>query len=77
MAIITKKSMLSGKINSIELNVTQDQLNRWQDGELIQDVFPHLNAEEREFIKTGITPQEWINIFGEWTMPYSPFAEGT
>ena len=75
MTIITKKSMLSGNINSIELNVTQDQLNRWQDGELIQDVFPHLNAEEREFIKTGITPQEWINIFGEWTMPYSPFAE--
>ena len=75
MTTITRKSMISGEINSMELDVTQDQLNRWQDGELIQDVFPHLNADEREFIKTGITPQEWSDTFGEWTMPYSPFAE--
>ena len=75
MTTITRKSQLSGEINSMELDVTQAQLNRWQGGELIQDVFPHLNAEEREFIQTGITPQEWSDTFGEWTMPYSPFAE--
>ena len=75
MATITRKSQLSGNTNSMELDVTQAQLDRWQDGELIQDVFPHLNADEREFIKTGITPQEWSDTFGEWTMPYSPFAE--
>tara|TARA_R100000773_G_scaffold26228_1_gene22837 strand:+ start:3437 stop:3646 length:210 start_codon:yes stop_codon:yes gene_type:complete len=68
--------MISGELNSMELDVTQDQLNRWQGGELIQDVFPHLNVDEREFIKTGITPQEWSDTFGEWTMPYSPFGEG-
>ena len=68
--------MISGELNSMELDVTQDQLNLWQGGELIQDVFPHLNADEREFIKTGITPQEWSDTFGEWTMPYSPFGEG-
>jgi len=76
MTIITRKSMISGELNSMELDVTQDQLNLWQGGELIQDVFPHLNADEREFIKTGITPQEWSDTFGEWTMPYSPFGEG-
>ena len=75
MTTITRKSQLSGNTNSMELDVTQAQLDRWQDGELIQDVFPHLNADEREFIKTGITPQEWSDTFGEWTMPYSPFAE--
>ena len=75
MTIVTKKSMISGNTSSMELDVTQAQLDRWQDGELIQDVFPHLNEEEREFIKTGITRQEWIDIFGEWTMPYSPFAD--
>ena len=75
MTTITRKSQLSGNTRSMELDVTQAQLNRWQGGELIQDVFPHLNAEEREFIQTGITPQEWSDTFGEWTMPYSPFAE--
>ena len=76
MKTITRKSMISGEINSMELDVTQAQLDLWQGGELIQDVFPHLNADEREFIKTGITPQEWSDTFGEWTMPYSPFGEG-
>ena len=65
MTIITRKSQLSGEINSMELDVTQAQLNRWQDGQLIQDAFPHLNVEEREFIQTGITPQEWSDTFGE------------
>ena len=38
---------------------------RWADGALIQDAFPWLMPDEREFIKTGITPEEWNNIFGE------------
>ena len=28
----------------------------WENGELIQNAFPYLTADEREFIKTGITP---------------------
>jgi hypothetical protein len=35
----------------------------WQSGMLIQDAFPMLSAGEREFIKTGITPQEWDEMF--------------
>jgi hypothetical protein len=37
----------------------------WQSGMLIQDAFPMLSADEREFIKTGITPEEWEQMFGE------------
>jgi hypothetical protein len=37
----------------------------WQSGVLIQNAFPTLNADQREFIKTGITPQEWESVFGE------------
>ena len=73
---ITRTSMLSGKTNSMELDITRDQLHAYhEEGALLQDAFPNLNADEREFIKTGITPQEWSDTFGEWTMPYSPFAE--
>ena len=31
--------------------------------ELIQNVFPHLNAGQREFIMTGITDDEWEAAF--------------
>jgi hypothetical protein len=32
---------------------------------LIQDAFPTLTADEREFILTGITSEEWDEIFPE------------
>lgn len=34
-------------------------------GELIQDAFPFLTYDEREFILTGITAGEWDELFGE------------
>jgi hypothetical protein len=34
-------------------------------GKLIQDAYYFLDAEEREFIQTGITPDEWKATFGE------------
>ena len=63
---VTKVSSISGKTNSMELDITQAQLDLYAQGqELIQNVFPNLLPEEREFIKTGITPQEWNEMFGE------------
>lgn len=34
-------------------------------GKLIQNAFPMLSAEQREFVKTGITPEKWNEIFGD------------
>ena len=34
-------------------------LHKWESGAYIQDAFPSLSPEQREFIKTGITPEEW------------------
>ena len=59
---ITRKSMLTGIVHTLDLSVTQEQLNLRQDGALIQDVMPNLSAEEREFIITGITPKEWDDM---------------
>jgi len=48
------------------LDVTKEQLDHYfMGGGLVQVVFPHLSIEEREFIKSGITPKEWKDIFGE------------
>ena len=48
--ILTKKSSLTGKVNSMELNVTRKQLNAWEGGESARDTFPNLTLDERLFI---------------------------
>ena len=57
--------MISGNTNTMELNVTQEQLTAWESGVNIQVAMPQLDADEREFIKTGVTPTEWNELFGE------------
>jgi hypothetical protein len=37
-----------------DLDVTYEGLRRWLAGIPIQKVFPHLNASQRELLKTGI-----------------------
>lgn len=63
---ISRKSVLTGHIHTMELNVTQSQIDKWQGGELIQNVIPNLSASEREFLINGITPKEWEDIFGTY-----------
>jgi len=63
--IIEKTSPFSGNVNRMSIQVTQAQIDAWQGGELIQNAMPNVSADEREFIKTGITPEEWEETFGE------------
>jgi hypothetical protein len=60
---ITKTSILSGKEHTMDLPVTQEQIDTYNKGALVQRAFPHLSAEEREFLLTGITPAEWNKAF--------------
>jgi len=59
---ITKTSMLSGRTRTREINVTQEQLDLWQSGVLIQEAMPQVPAEDREFIMTGCTEEEWTEL---------------
>lgn len=61
---VTRTSPFSGKTNSREIDVTQDQIDAWRTGVLLQDAMPNVSAGDREFIKTGITPEEWDETFG-------------
>jgi hypothetical protein len=61
---ITRKSPISGKINTVDLPITPAQIIEWQNGSRIQLVFPDLTPGQREFIMTGITDQEWEDMFG-------------
>lgn len=62
--LITRRSPFSQVENTIDLDITPEQLARYENGEeLIQNVFPNLSPEHREFIMTGITPEEWNATF--------------
>ena len=65
---ITKVSQLSGKTHTLEIGITQEQLDHWEAHRShmhIQNALPGLDAGEREFLLTGITPQEWSDTFGD------------
>ena len=67
MIQVTRQSVLTRKINTMELPISQEHLDMYDTvGDiLVQDAFPNLNAEQREFLLSGITPQEWKDTFGE------------
>ena len=60
---ITRTSILSGVTRTLDLDVTQAELDRYHNGALLQDAFPELTPAEREFIHTGIVDSEWQNLF--------------
>jgi hypothetical protein len=63
--LITRTSTITGQEHTLDLNINPDQLVRINIGiELIQNIVPHLSPSDREFIMTGITDEEWDNMFG-------------
>ena len=63
--LITRKSLISGNINTMSLPITEEQYTAWEQGTLVQNAMPHLTPDEREFVMSGITPEEWAETFGE------------
>jgi hypothetical protein len=64
---VRRTSIVSGKegVMSLDLNVEEYEkgLALWESGTLIQEAFPTLSADEREFLMTGIGPTEWDELF--------------
>ena len=42
-----------------------DGYKKWQEGELIQNAFPNMSADNREKLITGICSECWDKAFGE------------
>ncbi len=52
-------------LTPFSVEVTEREWKRWEEGDLLlQECFPNLSAGEREFVKTGISPDGWEAIFG-------------
>ena len=62
---ITRTSMFSGVERTLDLPITEAQLSDWKAGTLIQNAMPELTADEREFVMTGVTTEEWDDEFGD------------
>ena len=62
---VTRTSTLSGKTRTLQIEVDPADVQRYEEGELIQKAFPYLSDDEREFIITGVTPDEWEATFGK------------
>jgi hypothetical protein len=62
---VTQKSPLTGKLNTMDLAVTEAQLAELASPgrRMIQDIVPQLNDSEREFLMTGYTPEDWDKMF--------------
>jgi hypothetical protein len=60
---ITRTSAVSGITRTLDLPIIPQEWNNYEKGMHIQDAFTNLTAGEREFIKTGITDEEWDNLF--------------
>jgi hypothetical protein len=56
---ITRTNPLNGEVNTLNIEVTDEQIEAYAAGALIQNAFPNLSADDREFIKTGITAESW------------------
>ena len=64
---VTRRSILTGQVRTIILPLSRAQLRLIETPgrkELIQDIVPHLNDDEREFLLSGITPEEWQQHVG-------------
>lgn len=59
--------VLMGKLEHVFPMPVHQFLHRWGRlvaGELIQNAFDNLDANEREFLISGLTPEKWDEVFG-------------
>lgn len=64
---VTRRSPLTGKETTMDLPVTQEQLDEVTkpvgSRRVIQQIFPDLSPAAREFILSGYTQEDWDEMF--------------
>jgi len=64
--LVTRRSLISNKEHSIDIPISKEELHRLDNRkELIQNILPNMSNVFREFLKSGITPEEQKTIFNE------------
>lgn len=47
------------------IRISEADLKKWQDGELVQNAFPYLSADQHELFITGFCGKCYDNLFKE------------
>lgn len=72
---ITKTSRYTGRSNTMEVNITEDDYSCIKNGGNVDVCAPHVTYEEREFLLTGVTPEEQDAMDNELDKLDSDFDE--
>lgn len=64
---ITRTSTLTGMKHTLDVPCTPEELETYMSGVKIQVAMPTLSPDWREFIISGITPDEWAKYIGQET----------
>ena len=63
---VTRQSLASGKTRTKDLPITPAQYIKYIRGEgHVQDIMPDLPPEDREFLISGVTQEEWEELYGK------------
>ena len=63
---IQRQSVISGIVTSRDIPVNPTDMLEWEAGlGNIQELMPYLTVDDREFILSGITKEEWNSVFAE------------
>lgn len=66
--LVTRTSQSTGVTRSRDLPVTPEQLAAYESGkDLVQNIFPHLSDSDREFLISGMTDEEYDELFAEYS----------
>ena len=64
--VMTKKKLCTILQQEYIVSVPLDKFLLWKAGALIQDCFPDMSADDREFMITGLTPAEWNSLMKDF-----------
>ena len=56
---VVRVSSLTQERHEREIAVTEAEMTKWKSGISIHEAFPNLSDDDKEFIMTGITEEEW------------------
>ena len=59
--MITRTSMISGVTRTLDIDVTEKQIDDCRFG-WHHEVLKHLSRSEQEFIRSGVVAEEWLEI---------------
>lgn len=61
---IARKSLSSGIVRTMDIPIDEESLQAYHDGGDVAKTLGKLNLHQREFVMSGMTRSEWIDVFG-------------